>query len=214
MHAITDLAAEVVVQTSVLTPEPKGNPIDTQKEVTIEIAPVPAAHDRTLVEKLTCIINLVYGETEGEIFGEDYERTNVGEVMQIIRAGELGVAYSRSSPDFKREAVGCIRVWKLSDTHGELGMMALDPSLRGSGIGRAMVLFAEEHCHKLGLSTMRLDLLSPQAFEHPFKKRLFEWYTRLGYKVVKEASFADFYPHIAPLLIIATNYRVFEKSLL
>lgn len=213
-HAMTVSSAETVVQASASSPKPKDNPIYAKKQVTVEIAPVSAADDSGLVEKLTHIINSVYGETEGGIFGEGYQRTNVEEVAQIIRARELGVAYLRTTPKLERKAVGCIRIWKLSGTHGELGMMAADPSLRGTGMGTEMVSFAEEHCRKMGLSTMQLDLLSPQAFEHPFKKRLLEWYTRLGYKVVKEASFADFYPHIASLLRIPADYKVFEKSLL
>lgn len=97
---------------------------------------------------------------------------------------------------------------------GGFGMLALDAAYRGSGIGRDMVIFAEEHCRKMGLEVMQLELLLPVDFEHAFKKRLQDWYLRMGYRIVKLAAFQDEYPQLEVFVSEPCKYQVFEKSLI
>ncbi|KAI0158576.1 hypothetical protein BJ166DRAFT_498636 [Pestalotiopsis sp. NC0098] len=189
------------------------------------MAPPAAAEDAALVECLRGVVNLVYGETEGDIFVDGYQRVSTEEMVDIVRAGQLAVAYltgspSSSSPSPSREdAIGCMRIQILpggENKTGELGMFAVDPAYRGGGLGRDMVAFAESHCRSaLGLETMRLELLVPRGdVEHAFKKRLQAWYERMGYAMVQLGDFQDDYPQLAPLLRGACEYRVYEKSLL
>lgn len=202
------------VPVSILTPEPRYiAPAATRPEnavIAIEFAPALAADDDNLVTTLTSIVNTVYDETQGGIYVEGFQRTNADEIRYIIQAGELGVAYLSSS----RHAVGCIRIRKISSTHGEFGMLALDAAYRGGGMGRDMARFAEDHCRTIGLEVMQLELLFPVDFEHTFKKRLQDWYGRMGYQVVKLAAFQDEYPKLAALLKEPCEYRVFEKNLI
>lgn len=160
------------------------------------------------MERLRGIVNLVYGETEGDIFVEGYQRVSTEEMVDIIRAGQLAIAYLKSTPEQlttsssasssqdAETAIGCMRIQSLPHKTGELGMFAIDPLYRGSGLGRDMVAFAESHCRScLNLKIMRLELLVPQSnLEHVFKKRLQAWYERMGYVLIKLGVFQDDYP--------------------
>jgi hypothetical protein len=60
---------------------------------------------------------------------------------------------------------------------------------------------------------MRLTLLVPRVGTHPFKARLHEWYTRLGYRVVGRRDFADYLPESAALLTTPCDLVEYEKPL-
>jgi GNAT superfamily N-acetyltransferase len=217
--AIPEIVSEVIVPASTTAPNTVVKNAGKAQHLQIEFAPASAAGNARLVTSLVSIVNAVYTEKEGNIFVDGYQRTNADDVRKFIREGELGVAYLPStsaeagSPAKEREAIGCIRVQKLSDTHGEFGMMAVDARYHGGGLGRDMVLFAEEHCRNSGLTVMQLELLVPQDFEHAFKKRLQEWYLRMGYKLVRLGVFQTDYPQLVSLLRGPCEYRVYEKPL-
>jgi GNAT superfamily N-acetyltransferase len=218
---IPEIVSETVIPGSTETPKPELQDTSPVRQPLIELASAAEAENETLVDALVDIVNAVYGETEGNIFVDGYQRTNAEDMRKFIRAGEIGVAYLPiSSPEQttaatqQRQAIGCIRIQQLSSTHGEFGMMALDARYRGGGFGREMVRFAEEHCRGIGLSIMQLELLVPQDFEHAFKKRLQEWYMRMGYTLIKLGRFKEDYPQLAALLKGSCEYRVFEKPLL
>ncbi|KAJ7226143.1 hypothetical protein GGX14DRAFT_490652, partial [Mycena pura] len=185
-------------------------------DVTIEFLPASATEDDSLVARLTHIVNVAYDTTESDLFGDGYQRTSQDEVCRLIRAGELAVAYINASPSSTSEAqkaVGCIRIMRSSDTKGALGMVALDAMYHGGGIGRDLVLFAQDHCRRRGMTVMQLELLVPTWFEHKFKKRLLEWYSRMGYELVGVGQLSDIYPSLASLLKGQCELRIYEKSL-
>lgn len=92
-------------------------------------------------------------------------------------------------------------------------MLAADPGHRGAGIGRDMVSFAERLSRERGCDTMQLELLVPKAWTHPAKKFLHDWYTRLGYRVVRTGSIEEQYPGLARQLATPCDYVVYHKQL-
>ncbi|KAI1351988.1 hypothetical protein F5Y01DRAFT_102391 [Xylaria sp. FL0043] len=110
--------------------------------------------------------------------------------------------------------IGCISMKQVGPSTGEFGMLAVDPTYRGAGVGRDLVSFAEAWCRgRLGLRAMRLELLAPVHFEHAGKTRLQAWYTRrLGYAFVELRDFEAAYPRLFELLSGPTEFRVFEKK--
>ena len=60
---------------------------------------------------------------------------------------------------------------------------------------------------------MQLELLVPRRWAHPQKDRLHAWYTRLGYEVVRTASFEQVAAPLAPKLATPCQFLVFRKSL-
>ncbi|TGJ85812.1 hypothetical protein E0Z10_g2954 [Xylaria hypoxylon] len=199
---------------------------DDNTTAKIEVPPSSAADDEQLTEALTGLVNVVYSEAEHGIYSTDFERTSGDDVADLLRAGELAVAYL-PRPDGDKDDVrtgsfhqtrgtpiGCISMKKISSTAGEFGMLAVDPKHRDGGVGGSLVRFAEEWCCRhLGLSAMRLELLAPVHFKHVGKTRLQAWYERLGYVRVELRDFQKAYPRLYELLSGPTEFRVFEKKL-
>lgn len=184
--------------------------------VTVGLAPPESASDDSYVARLVAIINAAYSTSEGDIFGEDYKRTDPAEVSQFIQGGEIAIATltgTDSAVDFS-SIIGCVRVQQLSATHGEFGMLALDMAHQGRGSGRDLVSFAEEECRRKGRTVMQVELLFPMWFELAIKLRLESWYQRLGYVLSKAEDFGQSYPHLARLLRGECEYRIYEKPLM
>ncbi|KAI8628179.1 hypothetical protein F5Y19DRAFT_144461 [Xylariaceae sp. FL1651] len=247
--SIPALNSETLVPASTLTPKPANGavaggappppPSSETGEVRIKLLPPSAADDRPLVETLTKLVNVVYGDAEGNIYKPGFERTTPGDIAELMRAGQFAVAFlfppasssdaalptgngngNGTSSDSESEQqqggkpIGCIYVKQLSPTTGECGMLALDATYRGGGLGRDLVRFAEARCRRdLGLATMRLEVLVPVHFEHEGKARLQAWYARMGYVMTQLRDFGEAYPHLNKLLTGPTEYRVFEKRL-
>ncbi|KAL7905699.1 acyl-CoA N-acyltransferase [Trichoderma velutinum] len=187
----------------------------------IEFPPVAAADDLSQVSAITELVNLVFIEAEVGIWNHGFVRTSDAEVANFIRKGQLAVAYlaspSLASEDQgipqKGQLVGCVCVKRSSDTMCTLGMLTLDKTHQGLGLGREIFNFVEEYCLSVGCTTLGLDLLVPTSYAHPLKTRMDAWYRRLGFQQVRLADFADDYPTLAPLLSGPVDYRVFEKKL-
>lgn len=226
---VSDLISETTVPASTLTPTNATTPRpQADANIRIVIPPAAAADDKELVTSITEIVNEVYIETESDLFVPGYKRTENSEVANFLRAGQLAVAYldedassgtssGEGSSDVRilpRQVVGCVCIKRLSPTLGEFGMLALNPTYRGGGLGTRMAEFAENHSREQGCSKMQLEILIPLTFHHAFKTRLLKWYIRMGYQLVKLGDFVEDYPAIAPLLAGPTEYRVFEKPLL
>ena len=180
--------------------------------ITVEFAPVSLAENLDLVSHLVKIVNDSYAESEERIWVKGYERTTVSEMQNHIRGGELVIAQpDAENPDGSALPIGCVLLREISDTVNSYGMLALDESQRGTGVGRDLVVFTEDYSRASGYTIMQVELLVPTEYNHPFKTRLQAWYERLGYKVVKLGIFADEYPRLAPYLASRCEYRIFEK---
>jgi len=78
-----------------------------------------------------------------------------------------------------------------------LGHLAVDPALRGKGLGRKMLAFAHEHALAGGYRRLLLDV----ADDNPNAKRLYE---RLGYVGLRHVEFSgpkDAVPHITQMAL-------------
>jgi len=92
-------------------------------------------------------------------------------------------------------------------------MLVAAPDQRGTGVGRALVAFAEQRSRERGLRAMQLELLLPRTWQHPTKEFLKAWYGRIGYRPVRTGTIDDAYPHLAPLLATPCDLAVYEKPL-
>ncbi|KAI3337285.1 hypothetical protein HD806DRAFT_476182 [Xylariaceae sp. AK1471] len=219
-HAST-ITAKTMIPTLILSPEPiMSQPLppfcdsNGRKNVNIEIPPASIADDEAFVRELASVINVEYSWGEAGVVRDGTQRTTLLELSQQLRARQLSVAFL-TSPGRHRVPVGCIYAKQLSNTHGTLGLLAVNSEHRGTGLARDLVRFGEEHCRRtLGLKFMQIELLVPTSFDHPHKVRLQAWYEKMGYRVVAMGDFGADYPHMLPLLVGPTDYRVFEKSLI
>jgi GNAT superfamily N-acetyltransferase len=159
------------------------------------------------VAQLTDLVNQVYAAAEVGLWREHSPRTDRTEMAQLIRAGEIVLARLGAG------IVGGVRVRRLDETTGELGMLVADPGHRSRGIGRALVDHAERQCASAGCSTMQLELLMPLTWSHPIKDFLAAWYHRLGYRVVRRASSDEIVPTLAHGLATPCDFAIYHKPL-
>jgi len=94
------------------------------------------------------------------------------------RVDHLGVEkYTRTGQFILLEEstaiAGCVYVEKRGD-RAYLGLLAVEPSLQGSGCGRQLVIAAENHAHQQGCIAMDLRVISA-------REELLPFYEKLGY---------------------------------
>jgi ribosomal protein S18 acetylase RimI-like enzyme len=167
----------------------------------------PSEADPPTITALTELINEVYAASEEGLWTGAGTRTTRDEVTALVRAGQIAVA-RRSG-----RLAGCIRVRRLDETASEFGMLAADPSCRGTGVGRELVRYAERRGRAAASRVMRLELLVPRAWTHPSKEFLAGWYARIGYRVVRRATAEESHPELAPLLATPCDFVIYEKDL-
>jgi GNAT superfamily N-acetyltransferase len=106
-----------------------------------------------------------------------------------------------------------VRVHDVSGDTSEFGMLVAAHEHRGTGVGRALVDFAERESRERGRRAMQLELLVPRAWSHPTKEFLKAWYGRIGYRIIRTGSIEDAYPHLAPLLVTPCDLEIHGKAL-
>jgi GNAT superfamily N-acetyltransferase len=176
-------------------------------EIVVGLLAAAVGDDPGLVDQLTDLINDVYATAESGLWRDVATRTTAPELAELIRARQIAVATRQG------HIVGSVRVHEVSHDMSEFGMLVAHPDHRGSGVGRALLDFAERRSRERGLRAIQLELLVPRAWSHPTKEFLKAWYGRSGYRVVRTASIDDEYPHLAPLLATPCDLEVHEKPL-
>lgn len=175
--------------------------------IAIQIVPPGAAEDNVLVSELEALVNSVYAVAEKGLWVAGAARTTSAEVAELIAAGQIAVARVEG------RIVGAIRIQRLDTGEGEFGMLVADPAHRGTGVGRELVRFAEHRSREQGLDTMQLELLVPREWSHPTKEFLKAWYTRIGYRPVRNGRIEESYPWLAPHLATPCDFVIYHKSL-
>ena len=173
----------------------------------IRMLPAAAAADAGLMAQLTDLVNGVYAVAEKGLWADGAARTRVEAITELARAGQIAVARLRG------QIVGCIRIHLLGDGVGEFGMLAVIPTSRGTGVGRDLVLFAEQAAKRQRCHTMQLEVLVPRDWSHPSKDFLTDWYTRSGYKLARVGAIEESHPELAPLLATPCDYVIYRKAL-
>jgi GNAT superfamily N-acetyltransferase len=163
--------------------------------------------DPRLADELSRLVNDVYLTAETGLWRGGATRTTPSEMAQLIEAREIAVA-TRGD-----RMAGSVRIHDVADDTSEFGILVAAPDERGTGVGRALVDFAERQGRERGLRAMQLELLVPREGQHPSKEFLKSWYGRRGYRLIRTRSFDDAYPHLAPLLVTPCDLTVYEKPL-
>jgi GNAT superfamily N-acetyltransferase len=181
--------------------------VSANETVTIRLLDAADSRDAALLGRLSRLINEVYEIAESGLWREGAARTTPAELAELIAAGQIAVA-TRGG-----DIVGSVRVHEVSGDASEIGMLVSAPHERGTGVGRALIDFAERHSRDRGRRAMQLELLVPRRWRHPSKEFLKSWYGRRGYELVHTGRIGDAYPHLVPLLATACDLTVYEKPL-
>ena len=181
---------------------------DQPAALAVHLLAAAAGDDARLVDRLAGLVNDVYATAESGLWREGAKRTTAPVLAALIRAGEIAVATRNG------ELVGSVRIYDVADDVSEFGMLAAAPDQRSTGVGRALVAFAEEHGRERGRRAIQLELLVPREWRHPGKELLAAWYSRIGYRRVRTGSIEVTHPELAPLLATPCDVDVYEKPLL
>jgi GNAT superfamily N-acetyltransferase len=179
----------------------------TADGIAIALLPAADSHDAHVAGELARLVNDVYRAAEEGIWRDGTSRTTAAEVAELIAAGQVAVAVRDG------RLVGVVRVRDVAAGAGEFGMLAASPEHRGTGVGRALVEFAERRARDRGLRAMRLELFVPREQPNPTKEFLQAWYGRLGYELAATVPVQDAYPDLAPRLATPCDIYCYEKPL-
>jgi ribosomal protein S18 acetylase RimI-like enzyme len=102
------------------------------------------------------------------------DRTSIAEIGALITRRQMLVCEQEGKLN------GAVQV-SMTDKAGYFGMLAIDPALQGSGLGRKLLAAAEEHCREAGCMEMTMSTGEE-------RRDLVEWYQRQGYKVTSAAA--------------------------
>jgi GNAT superfamily N-acetyltransferase len=164
--------------------------------------------DVAVAAALVRLVNQAYAAGEAGLWKGSVDRTDAAEITAAISAGHMLVAR-----DDDGRILGCLRTRSIDPTTSEVGLIGVDPTTWGSGIGRILLAAAEALAHARGATTMQLELLVPRTGTHPAKQRLHDWYTRRGYAVTQTTPMEDYLPDVAPLLSTPGDILIFAKPL-
>jgi ribosomal protein S18 acetylase RimI-like enzyme len=102
------------------------------------------------------------------------DRTSPAEIARLSERDLLLVSEERGT------LTGAVHV-SVKGKAGYFGMLAIDPALQGSGLGRKLLAAAEEHCRASGCTEMTMSTGEE-------RKALVNWYEHLGYKITSAAE--------------------------
>lgn len=117
-------------------------------------------------EEIARIINAAF-EIEREF--RQGERTSGSEIRRLMNRETFLVAEQMG------RLIGAVEV-RVQGTIGYFGMLAVDPSARRAGVGRALVEAAENHCRAAGCTVMTMSTGEDRT-------ELIPYYERMGYRV-------------------------------
>lgn len=125
------------------------------------------------VEAITTVINAAFKRAESFFISRD--RIDTGAVRGFLQTGEFLLL------EDERGVAGCVYVEKRGE-RAYTGLLAVDPSRQGSGLGSKLMTAAEEHAHESGCCFMHLRIVS-------LRLELPAFYSRRGYTPIGTEPF-------------------------
>jgi GNAT superfamily N-acetyltransferase len=139
-------------------------------------------------DRLHEIITHAYAETEKAMWGDDYVRIDRKDLERCIDRDEVLVAL------IEGRVVGGVRFFHLRDNTWSFSLLATDFNELEKGIGKALVLRAEEIVQSKGADSLKVEILRPENQKIEAKERIAAWYQRMDYHLVKQIPLGELYP--------------------
>jgi GNAT superfamily N-acetyltransferase len=124
------------------------------------------------VPALVTLINLAFEVERDFVIGD---RTDAAEVRELMARGPFLV---------DAELTGCVYVSVLDAPRGYFGLLSVDPSAQGRGLGRRLIAAAEAYARAAGCTVMDLKTVDLRVELQPF-------YQRLGYRLTGETRIPE-----------------------
>jgi len=180
---------------------------ETRERVLVERLRAPDGTPGPDIAAVAELVNAVYAVAEDGLWRPGTTRTDADDVARSARDGEIRIAR------LDGRIVGCIRIARIDDTTAEFGMLATDPTVRGTGIGLLLVRSVETECAAAGFTTMQLEVIRPRDDTHESKQFLDSWYRRLGYHAQRPASLDERHPELVAATAVPCEVVPYLKAL-
>jgi len=125
------------------------------------------------------IARLVNTAFQVEAFFKIGDRTSEDEIRALMATGEFLVI-----DDDTRDSLAACIFTSIEDTRGYFGMLSVDPSRQGRGLGRALIDAAETRARARGCDRMDIHVVN-------LRTELVPLYRRFGYVEAGELPFPD-----------------------
>src|SRR5262245_19988022 len=109
--------------------------------------------EATDAEQIAALVNAAF---RVERFFIEGDRTNPAQVSTLLETGDFLLAEADGS------LIACVYV-ELRGESGYFGLLAVDPTRQGQGLGGRLVAAAEEHCRAAGCRVMELQIVNLRA---------------------------------------------------
>jgi ribosomal protein S18 acetylase RimI-like enzyme len=131
------------------------------------------------------------------------ERTSVSLLAEELAAGTRTLLLKNETGVLS----GCVSLRPLSPRRWYLGALTVDPSLQNAGLGRRLLLAAEEYAYREGAREIEMTVVN-------LRDALIAWYERRGYqKTGQHEPFPYGDPRFGIPLRDDLNFVVLEKHL-
>jgi len=124
--------------------------------------------NRATTEDVPDVVRVVNAAYEVEKFFVSGDRTDEDTIRRMMSAGVF-----LTTRDESGRLAGCVYV-ELRGDRGYFGMLSVDPSMQGRGLGRQIVDAAEDYARANGCIAMDIRVVNLRTELPPF-------YTKLGY---------------------------------
>lgn len=124
-------------------------------------------------DDISAIVSLVNRAFEVELFFLNGDRTSVENVTEMMAKGDYLLAETPGG-----RLVGTVYFEKRGD-RAYFGMLSVEPSLKGTGLGRLLIETVEEHARKQGCVVMDITVVNLRTELPPY-------YRRFGYEISGE----------------------------
>ncbi len=151
--------------------------------------------------------NEVYYTSEREFWKEGYYRIDQNEFNHFVTNKWLYLA------EINGDLVGCVLMKPVDKDTTSFSMLICHPDYRKKGIGKTLVDHVFKTANERGYQKMQLEILSPLNWVHKEKEFLKSWYSSIGFKLVKEVNFLDYYPSHDKYMKCPLLFSLYEKDL-
>ena len=151
--------------------------------------------------------NDVYYTSEREFWKEGYYRISKNEYENFVNQQWLYLA------EINKELVGCVLMKPVDKATTSFSMLICHPNHRKKGIGKILVEHVFKTANEKKYQKMQLEILSPLHWVHEEKEFLKSWYSTLGFKLIKEVNFLDYYPTHDQYMKCPLLFSLYEKDL-
>ena len=151
--------------------------------------------------------NEVYFTSEKDFWKDGYYRIDKKEFKHFIDNQWLYLA------EIDDALVGCVLMKPIDAITTSFSMLICHADHRKKGIGKSLIDYVFKTANERGYQKMQLEILSPLHWVHEEKEFLKTWYTSLGFKLIKEVNFLDYYPTHDKYMKCPLLFSLYEKDL-